>query len=218
MNEAFVYVEGPSDRLGMQTLLADLIEIACKKGNAVHFLSLNGKAPLLSKGPTRATNILRNRPNSYVFLVPDLYPPNVPFPHRTYLELREGLTGRFRDELRRKRCDPSLQDRFFVHCFKFDLEALVLGSEEALLARLGKRHFSKSWTRPVEDQDHLTPPKRIVEALFSDAGMRYRSSADVPWILGRSSRRELIEKCAQNFKPFMEDLFRILDTDPNGTG
>jgi hypothetical protein len=186
------------------------MEIAIKRGNTIDFYPLNHKESLLNKGPTKAINILRNKPNSYVFLVPDLYPPNKPFPHVNYMELKDGLNKRFDDELNRKRCDSRLADRFFVHCFKYDLESLILASEEALLSRLKRNKFSQSWAKPVEDQDHNDPPKRVVETLFRDAGMKYKGTADVPWILRRSSHQELIKKCPQNFRPFVEDLFRIL--------
>lgn len=210
MSEVFVYVEGPSDQLGMRELFANIIDIANQNGNSVDFYPLNGKEPLLNKGPIRAINILRNRPNSYVFLVPDLYPPNKPFPHVNYNELKDELRKRFDQELRRKGCDDRLSDRFFVHCFKYDLEALILASETAFLARIEKHQFSRSWTKPVENQNHYNPPKRIVEAIFSDSGMKYKDTADVPWILKRASYTELTGKCSQNFKPFVEDLFRIL--------
>lgn len=174
MSEVFVYVEGPSDQLGMRQLFTDVMEIAKQKGRMVDFFvdffPLNGKEPLLNKGPIKAINILRNRPNSYVFLVPDLYPPNKPFAHINFAELKDHLKKRFDEELQRKRCDNRLADRFFVHCFKYDLEALVLASEKALLARLEKPQFSQSWTKPVENQNHNKPPKRIVEGLFRDSG------------------------------------------------
>ena len=40
--------------------------------------------------------------------------------------------------------------------------------------------------------------------------MRYKDTADVPWMLKRSNYTVLMEKCPQNFKPFIEDLLRIL--------
>lgn len=210
MSEIFVYVEGPSDQLGMRELFAGVIDLAKQKGQTVDFYPLNGKEPLLNKGPIRAINILRNRPNSYVFIVPDLYPRNKPFPHTTYDDLKEQLKRRFAAELERKGCDSRLADRFFVHCFKYDLEALILASEEALLAKVKRDRFSQARIRPVENQDHDNLPKRIVEALFRDSGLKYKDTADVPWILKRSSHRDLIERCPQNFKPFVEDLFKIL--------
>ena len=213
MSEIFVYVEGPSDQLGMRELFANVMEIANKSGNTIDFYPLNHKESLLNKGPTKAINILRNRPNSYVFLVPDLYPPNKPFPHVNYVELKNELNKRFNDELNRKKCDKRLTDRFFIHCFKYDLESLILASENALLSRLNRSKFSQSWIRPVEDQDHNNPPKRIVETLFRDAGLKYKGTADVPWIFRRSGYRELMRKCPQNFMPFVEDLFKILEME-----
>lgn len=210
MNEIFVYVEGPSDQLGMRELFAGVIETARQNGKTVDFFPLNGKEPLLNKGPLRALNILRNRPNAYVFIVPDLYPRNKPFAHEDFNELRQELRKRFFRELERKACNRQLADRFFVHCFKYDLEALILASEHALLARLQKSRFSQSWIKPVENQDHDKPPKRIVEALFSDGGKTYKDTADVPWILRRSNHQDLMTKCPQNFKPFVEDMFRII--------
>ena len=210
MNEIFVYVEGPSDQLGMRELLADIMARAAGKGGRVDFYPLGGKGPLLNKGPKKAINILRNRPNSYVFLVPDLYPRNKPFTHSTYNELKGELEKRLKNDMQRKNCDERLAERFFVHCFKYDLEALMLASPEALLTRLEKQKFSQSWTNPVENQDHDKPPKRIVEALFLDAGMKYKDTVDVPWVLKRSRFSVLMEKCPQNFKPFVEDLLKIL--------
>ncbi len=214
MSEIFVYVEGPSDQLGMRELFAEVIQLAGQKGKTLDFYPLNGKEALLNKGPTRAINILRNKPNSYVFLVPDLYPKNTPFPHRTFAELKSALHRRFSEEVQRKGCDDRLADRFFVHCFKYDLEALLLASEKPLLARIERSKFSQSWAKPVEDQNHDKPPKRIVEALFSDVGKKYKDTADVPWILKRSRHQDLANKCQQNFKPFVEDLLKVLGLEP----
>ena len=40
MSEIFVYVEGPSDQLGMRELFAEINEIAYTKGNNVDIFSL----------------------------------------------------------------------------------------------------------------------------------------------------------------------------------
>jgi len=211
MSEIFVYVEGPSDQLGLRELFAEINEIAYTKGNKVDFFPLNGKEPLLNKGPIKAINILRNRPDSFVFILPDLYPPNKPFPHTDYIELKRHLYLRFDEQLKRKGCDKRLSKRFFVHCFKYDLEVLLLASETILLDRLKLSQFSKSWKQPVENQNHGNPPKRIIEALFRNSGIKYKDTADVPWILKRTRYQDLVEKCSQNFKPFVEDLFKILE-------
>ncbi|RKY09718.1 MAG: hypothetical protein DRP66_01485 [Planctomycetota bacterium] len=213
MSEVFVYVEGPSDQLGMRELLADMMAEAENRGSSLDFYPLGGKDALLQKGPGKALNILRNRPNSWVFLVPDLYPGNKSFDHESYEELKSELCRRFKTLRDTKKCNCRFDDRFFVHCFKYDLESLLLASEDVLLSRLGKRRFSLSWKRPVEDQNHTNPPKRIVESLFEDAGLRYKGTSDVPWILSRSNLQDLMAGCSQNFKPFIEDLRRVLGVD-----
>jgi len=88
---------------------------------------------------------------------------------------------------------------------------LLLASENALMKRLETEKFSRKWTIPVENQDHDNPPKRIVESLFSDTGLKYKDTADVPWILERSDYNDLKNKCPQNFKPFPESLLKIIE-------
>lgn len=213
MKEVIIYVEGPSDQLGMRKLLANVIANANQIGNKVDFISMGGKEALLKKGPKKAINILRNKPNSWVILVPDLYPPNKPFPHLTFQDLKNSIEIQFTDELVAKNADERLKDRFRIHCFKYDLEVLLLASENALLSRLGVSVLSQKWAIPMEDQNHRRPPKRIVETLFTDAGKIYKDTIDVPWILERSNYNELKIKCPQNFRLFLDDLFMILELD-----
>ncbi len=213
MKEIFVYLEGQSDQIGMRRLLSHPIDCATAKGNRVEFYFMGGKKSLLNNGHKKAINILRNKPNSWVFLVPDLYPQNISFAHSTYEELKKELEKRFESELKRKNCDDRLKERFLVHCFKYDLEVLLLASDKHLLKRLGTTKFTQTWANPVEDQDHHRPPKRVVEDLFSDADKKYKETADVPWILEQSDYNELQNKCPQNFKPFLEDLLKLLEQD-----
>ena len=212
MKEIFVYVEGPSDKLSMERLLEIVIERGRQMGNTVTFHHLEGKTRLLNRGPLKALNILRNKPRSWVFLVPDLYPKNMPFPHLTFEELKQTLVDCFVRELNRKKCDMRLAERFRIHCFKHDLEALLLASESALLRRLETVTFSCNWCKPVEDQNHGTPPKLIVEKLFEDTSKHYKETVDAPWILERSDYRELMRQCPQHFKPFVEDLMGLIET------
>jgi len=211
LKEVIIYVEGPSDQLGMRKLLENIISRANQAGNVVDFFPLGGKEALLNKGLKKAINILRNKPNSWVFLVPDLYPPNKPFSHATFQELKNKIELQFINELAAKNADERLKERFRVHCFKYDLEVLLLASDDALLSRLGASMLSQKWKIPVEDQNHQRPPKRIVEALFSEAGKRYKDTIDVPWILERSDYNDLKVRCPQNFRPFLDDLFTILE-------
>lgn len=158
MKEIFVYVEGPSDQLGMRELFSDVMDHVKAKGNVIDFFPMNGKEPLLNNGPKRAINILRNRPNSYVFLVPDLYPSNKPFPHVSFSELKTELLKRFDVERQRKGCDHRLTERFFIHCFKYDLEALLLASENAMLSRLKKIFFHRVGPNLSKTKIIIIPP------------------------------------------------------------
>ncbi len=109
------------------------IDCATAKGNRIEFYFMGGKKSLLNNGHKKAINILRNKPNSWVFLVPDLYPQNISFAHSTYKELKKELEKRFESELKRKNCDDRLKDRFLVHCFKYDLEVLLLVVDTGVL-------------------------------------------------------------------------------------
>jgi len=211
MREIFVYVEGPSDQLGMLKLLGRVIEGARQRGNVLGFYPLGGKDNLLKKGPLKALNILRNKPSSWVFLVPDLYPANKPFAHTDYSGLKATVEETFLSELKRKNCDQRLRQRFRVHCFKHDLEALLLASDQVLLRRLEATKFTRNWANPVENQDFNAPPKRIVEMLFLDAGKRYKDTVDAPWILERCDYQSLKNECPQNFGPFLTDLISLLE-------
>jgi len=211
VEEVIVYVEGPSDESAMKELLKPLIEQKQKEGIAIGFFaSSNGdkKEAVLTKVPLRAVSILRNRRHSIVVAMPDLYPKNKGFPHETFDELVNGILENFNNALRHKGIgdDIKLKDRFRVFCFKYDLEALILASEEALKSYLETDHLNVTWRIPVEDQDHNKPPKRIVEDLFKGYGKRYIGKEDAPLILGRSDYQYIADKCPQCFKPFVEFL------------
>lgn len=211
--EIFIYVEGPSDKYGLEKLLENVVGAACQKGVGVVIIPFEGKEPLLNKGPIKAVSVIRNKPTSAVFMVADLYPQNKPFKHETYDELKSALKDVFIKKINSIGLDECLKDRFFVHCFKYDLESLLLASESALMERLGINKFgSVKWAVPVEDQNHDRPPKRIVEELFEEAGKKYKDTSDVPWVLERSDYRELMIKCNQNFKPFIVDLMKVIES------
>ncbi len=210
MREVLVYVEGPSDKLGLEKLFDGIIQQAANKGNKLVFIPMHGKKPLLNKCPLKAINILRNKRHCRVFLLPDLYPPNVPFSHTTFHDLKHEVERRFTGELQRRKLDKRLKDRFYVHCFKYDFEVLVLASEPPLIKRLETETFSRQWIKPVENQNHRQCPKRIVEQLFRDSGKKYKDTIDAPWILERSDYNQLAETYNQNFKPFLNDLLTAL--------
>ncbi|MFH1739423.1 MAG: DUF4276 family protein [bacterium] len=206
--KVIVYVEGPSDKLAMEVLLAPLLEEKRKAGVAVEFFHTEGKRSLLTKIPRRAANIVRNQPDSIVVAVPDLYPKNIGFNHETLEDLRSGMIESYRSTLHEKYADydQRIEERFQVFCFKHDLESLVLACEQRLRQYLGTERFSIQWHRDVEEQDDKNPPKKIVEQLFRDCGKRYVPTVDAPAILAQGQYEEVSNRCSQCFKPFVEFL------------
>lgn len=209
--KVIVYVEGPSDKLAMEQLLKPLLQIALSTGVMIDFILAENKHKLMTKTPTKAANILCNDADAIVIAMPDLHPKNVGGPHETYSELERQLQAAFGQILARKCIDDErLWRRFFVFCFKHDLEALVLAAEEQLASRLGVSSVVCTWIKPVEDQDHDKPPKRIVEQVFADHKDRYQDTIDAPLILGASSYAVIADRCPQCFKPFVEYLESLM--------
>jgi phenylpyruvate tautomerase PptA (4-oxalocrotonate tautomerase family) len=210
-----VYVEGPSDDLALRALLRPLLDRKRQEGVAIRFFESprgNKKETLLTKIPQKAANILRNDHSSIVVAMPDLYPKNVAFPHETFAELQEGILSRFEEVLlnKGKAADHRLKERFRVFCFKHDMEALVLAAEEALRDYLEVTSFGKTWRRPVENQDHNEPPKRVVEQLFRMHKKRdYKDTGDAPAILGKSDLEDIKKRCSECFMPFVEFLTNL---------
>lgn len=207
MRHVKVYVEGPSDRLAMQELLRDLLQRLREKGVIVSFISLEGKPNLLKKVPLRALNDLSYDSGTLVIVLPDLYPPDVVLKHRTYQELHDALKTELKKAMRQKGItNPGLLERFYVFCFKHDLEALLLAAEHELAIHLGCRKLHRTWVLPVEEQDHNKPPKHIVEALFKAQKKQYVDTIDAPGILRAADYRSIAQACPQCFKPFVELL------------
>jgi hypothetical protein len=214
VKKVIVYVEGSSDRLAMEELLSNLLAHLQVAGVAVEFIPTEGKKRLLLRTPTKAVNILRNDPHAVVIALPDLYPPNVAFEHTTFGELVQALREEFTRVLTHKRVDDArLHERFLVYCFKYDLEALILAAEGQLASRLGASSVECTWVKPVEDQDHTMPPKRVVERVFEAHGDRYRDTIDAPLILGAAQYPDIAAACPQCFKPFVDYLESLLDRE-----
>jgi len=210
--KVIIYVEGPSDRDSLNALLESLITQAVQGGCLIQFIPMDGKRHVMTKVPRRAVNILRNDRDAHVFALPDLYPPNVGHPHSSCNELKQALGQTFRDECRRLNVEAArLVGRFHVHCLKHDLEALLLASEEQLKRYLGLDNLPARirWIRPVEDQDHSRPPKRVIEDLFRYAKRRYIDTVHAPLILEGVDPYTLAQRCPQCFKPFFENLLAL---------
>ncbi len=210
MKEVIIYVEGAADKLTLQVLLRPLIAQKLAQGVFIEFFetpSGDRKESVLIKAPLRAVNILRSKADAEVVLMPDLYPPNKGFPHSTFEEMKAGILKNFAAALKQKNIqDTRLLDRFHVFCLKHDLEALILAVPQALAVVLEVETIKPTWKIPVEDQNHQKPPKRIVEALFEQAGQRYVETRDAPLILGLADYQEVSEKCPQCFQPFVNFL------------
>ena len=211
-----IYVEGTSDKLAMQALLAPLIEEKLHQGISIDFFAVKGnnndrggdaKKGLLTKIPIKAVDIIRNHPATIVVIMPDLYPKNKGFDHGTFEELESGILSNFNQALYSKGIhDSRLRERLRVFCFKHDLEALILAAESQLISVLGVNAPPMTWTRPVEDQNHHVPPKKIVEEIFIKCKNKYRGTVDAPRILGSARYQDIAELCPQAFRPFVEFL------------
>ncbi len=213
MRRVLVYVEGPSDKAALSTLLQSLIEEKRHQGITVEFFEAPGgdrKKSVLLEIPRRAVSIVLNDKQATVVALPDLYPRNKGFPHETFEEMREGIYRVFDNILHSKiGNDPRPRERFRVFCLKYDLEALLLAAKGALEARLNIDSLNPTWIIPVEDQNHDQPPKQIVEELFEQHGERYIDTVDAPQILSRANYQEIAEACPQCFKPFVDFLARL---------
>jgi len=211
-----IYVEGPSDKLAMEALFASLINNKYQQGISIEFFPVKGsdnskggdaKKDLVTKTPIAAIDIIRNPPDSIVVVMPDLYPKNKGFEHETVQELENGILNNFNQALQSKGInDNRLRERFKVFYFKHDLEALVLAAESQLSNVLGVNSLTKTWIRPVEDQNHNVPPKNIVEGIFIRCGKKYKGTVDAPRILGNARYQDIAEQCPQAFRPFVDFL------------
>lgn len=211
MKEVLVYFEGPSDIAAMNQLFAPLIEEKSATGVAIQFFQTregDKKKNLLTRTPHDAARIVSNKPEAIVAIVPDLYPPNKGFSHRSYAEMKLEAEAIFARECERisPGSSENLKTRFKVFCFKHDLEVLLLASPDELKGRLGGATLRVSWTTPVEDQNHDDPPKFVVKRLFSEHHAYYDEVTDAPVILAGRDYRQLAEACPQCFKPFVEFL------------
>ncbi len=204
-----VYVEGRSDKDAMERLLSPLIQLKKESGTTIEFFETpdgDRKKSLLLKVPEKAVRILQNNLDAIVVAMPDLYPPDKGFPHRTAQELCDEIMKQFAQAIQRDSADSRLIERFHAFCFKHDLEALILAAHEQLAVRLGVSPLIPNWIVPVEDQNHNHPPKHIVAGLFQSHSEKYVETIDAPAILGKADYKTIAERCPQQFKPFVEFL------------
>jgi hypothetical protein len=205
-----VYVEGAGDRACLDTLLAPLIAAKAMSGVYIQFVPAtrgDRKVALLTKEPVKAAHTVMNDKNASVVILPDLYPANKAFRHTTCGEMRAGVEAAFHRALDRSHStDERVRERFRVFCLIHDLEVLLLAAEESLLKICGLSE--PLWTKPVEEQDHHRPPKRILEQLIP----RYDPTVDGPRVLAGIDYRMVAERCPNGFGPFVKFLESVAMT------
>lgn len=191
----WVYVEGESDRLALQALWDQWISELRSKGCGLRTIKLDTKDKFLRKiGPLAAEKLVHG-PEDLVIGLPDFYP-NAPYAettrkHETVQELQELQRSAVAKDLERifglrgHRLDQAMK-RFWPSALKHDLEMLLLAAKEQLRQVIGTKDRLGRWSLPVEDQDQIRPPKRIVEELFrTKRPMKraYRDTKDAPAVL-----------------------------------
>jgi len=186
--KVWVYVEGDSDRLGLEALWTGWRQRLRPGGWGIQVIPLEDKSRYFRKIGAHAAEKLIADSRDLVVGLPDLYP-NRPyagteFPHSTVNELMEVQRRLVREELTRKGISETLLDRFFPSALKHDFEMLVLAACPQLRAHLGTTEKLGAWRHPVEDQNQDHPPKRVVEALYlTKKGRSYRDTTDAPAVL-----------------------------------
>jgi hypothetical protein len=183
--KVWIYVEGASDRLGLEALLEGWRQKLKKKGWGIQVIPLEGKSRYFRKiGPHTVEKLLANDHDLVVGL-PDYYPnktyANTDYKHATLKELLDLQKKLVNDILLGKKKNISdLINRFYPSAMKHDLEMLLLAACEQLCIHLGtEEQVGKKWRHPVEEQDQDKPPKYVVEALYKEKkGRKYRETVD----------------------------------------
>jgi hypothetical protein len=195
--KVWVFVEGPADKLGLEALWTKWRVRLKAAGWGLVIVPLQSKANFLRKFGTRAAEKLAHDGQDLVVGLPDLYP-TAPFNDS---EFRHPDVGSLK-ELQRRTVEKALRDHHGVagtrvedciqrlrpSVFRHDFEMLLLAAVDALRDHLGTSERLGHWRVPVEDQDLVRPPKRLIETLFLTKSRRrkaYRDTKDAPAILSK---------------------------------
>ncbi|MCX5644279.1 MAG: hypothetical protein NTZ17_06295 [Phycisphaerae bacterium] len=197
--KVWVYVEGPADRSGLEALWDGWRQKLKQAGWGIHVIPLDGKDKFFRKIGAHAVEKLIADSRDLVVGLPDYYP-NQPYlgtryQHATLKALLDVQQKLVRDTLESRRCDAgTFLGRFHASSLKHDLEMLLLAARGQLCAHLGTPDHLGHWRRPVEDQNHDRPPKRVVEELYlQKKGRAYRDTKDAPAVLASvSDPRQLL--------------------------
>jgi hypothetical protein len=190
----WVYVEGPSDRIALNTLWASWQSRLSSSGWGIQIIPLDDKSKFFRKiGPHAAEKMVHDDQDLVVGL-PDLYPngaySNTKFKHDDLSELKRVQTQLVRDALqtdfnRSRDNAEATMSRFFPSALKHDLEVLLLAAVGELRQVLGTTEkLENNWRHPVEDQNQQKPPKYLVEELFrTKKGRCYRDTLHAKVVL-----------------------------------
>lgn len=191
--KVYVFVEGPSDRLALNTLWANWRKALGNAGWGIEIIPLDDKAKFFRKIGPRAAEKLAHDAKDLAVGLPDLYPndgyENTPYRHTNLQDLKavqarlvgQALVQKF--GFSREQCDGALM-RFFPSAFKHDMEVLLLAAKEELRLVLGTPDNIGNWRHPVEDQNQVKPPKYVVEELFrTKRGRNYRDTVHAGAVL-----------------------------------
>ena len=191
--KVWVFVEGESDRIALNTLWASWQNRLGKKGWGIQIHPLDDKSRYFRKIGHRAAEKMVNNDQDLVVGLPDLYPNGVyshtEFKHDDISELKNVQMRLVWNTLQTvfnlspKNAEATLS-RFFPSALKHDLEVLLLAAVDELRQALGTEETLGGWRHPVEDQNQQKPPKYVVEELFrTKKGRSYRDTMHAKVVL-----------------------------------
>jgi hypothetical protein len=195
--KVWVFVEGESDRIALNTLWERWRRDLQPKGWGIQVIPLDDKSRYFTKIGPRAAEKLANDGVDLVVGLPDLYPnsayASTPYKHADLAELRDVQRRLVDDALRSvfgmapQEATNALQ-RFHPSALKHDLEMLLLAAVNELRTTLGTTEVLGKWKHPVEEQNQVMPPKRVVEDLFrTRKGRHYRDTVHAKAVLEKVS-------------------------------
>ena len=200
--KAWIFVEGESDCIALNTLWTGWRESLRRVGWGIQIIPLANKAQFFRKIGPRAAEKLTNNEDDLAVGLPDLYP------NHDYMssEYRHNNIGELKT-VQAKLVEKALTEvfglskvkstavlgRFHPTALKHDLEMLLLAAREQLRTVLGTTDALGNWRHPIEEQNQMNPPKHVVEDLFRrKKGRRYRDTVDARAVLERATDINMI--------------------------
>jgi hypothetical protein len=184
--KVWIFAEGDSDRIALETLWVRWRGLLKTAGWGIRIVPLENKSQYFRKIGHHAAEKLANNEHDLVVGLPDLYPnreyANSQYKHADLAELKRVQEVLVEEALAKVFGCSSEQSRaalgrFYATAFKHDAEMLLLAATDQLRQILGTPDALGNWRHPVEEQDQVKPPKRIVADLFqAKRGRKYRDT------------------------------------------